>query len=74
MPPVRSLFRILIVAVLACPFAVWAQFNGNANNNDNGRLAVPIPTLDALGLAALAGGLAMAGTYVAMRKRGKNKR
>lgn len=72
MSRVRTALRVcILILVAAQSAAVWAQPNGNSSNEPNG--SVPIPTLDGMGLAALAGGLAMAGTYAAMRRRNSKK-
>ena len=60
----RSGMLQLLVALLCLmvPAAAWAGGNNNAAG---------VPTLDGVGLASLAGGLAIAGSWLAARRRNK---
>lgn len=54
---------LFALALVGAPFVASAQPPNNSNNNTT------IPTLDGFGLASLAGGLAIAGSWVAARRR-----
>jgi len=57
-PTSMTLIAVLFaLALIAAPFAANAQGNNNI-----------IPTLDGAGLATLAGGLAIAGSWLAARR------
>jgi hypothetical protein len=64
MARIQSFGLCLISLLVLGAAAGWAQPNGNSPDP-------VIPTLDVVGLVALAGGLAAAGAYVAVRRNRK---